>query len=72
MAMEKVEKVMERGEIEGAREKMIEAAMVMTERMAPAYRVADMSEGVAIKGDVEDPLAGRGGWQRITDMANAR
>lgn len=43
MAMEKVEKVIERGVIEGARETMMEAPMVRMERMTPAYKVAEVS-----------------------------
>lgn len=71
MAMERVEKVMERGVTEGAMEKMIEAAMVRTERMAPAYKVAVVADEVAMRGEVDEPFAGNGGCSTKTDRSRA-
>lgn len=72
MAIEKVEKVIERGVTEGAREKMMEARMVRTDRAAPAYKVADVSVEVAMRREVEDPFAGNGGLKMKVDKAKAR
>lgn len=71
MAMERVEKVMERGVTEGAMEKMMEAPMVRTERMAPAYRVEVVSVEVAMRGEVDEPFAGRAGCRTKTDRRRA-
>jgi hypothetical protein len=71
MAMERVEKVMERGVTEGAIEKMMEAAMVRRERMAPAYRVAVVSDELATRGEVDEPFAGKGGCSTKTDTSRA-
>ena len=71
IAMERVEKVMERGVTEGAMEKMMEAPMVKTERIAPAYKVVVVSVEVAMRGEVDEPFAGRGGCSTKTDVSNA-
>jgi hypothetical protein len=71
VAMEIVEKVMERGVTEGAMEKMIEAPTVRRERIEPAYKVEVVSDEVAIRGEVEDPLAGNGGCSTKTDRNKA-
>jgi len=71
VAMERVEKVMERGVTEGAIEKMMEAAMVRTERIAPAYKVVVVSVEVAMRGEVDEPFAGKAGWRIKTDVSNA-
>lgn len=61
MAMEKVEKAIEAGDTEGAREKMTEEAIVSMDKPRPATRVMEMSEGEAVRGEEEEPLEGRGG-----------
>jgi hypothetical protein len=71
MAIERVEKVMERGVTDGAIEKMMEAAIVRRERIAPAYKVAVMSDEVAMRGEVDEPFAGSGGWSAKTDRSRA-
>ena len=71
MAMERVEKVMERGVAEGAMEKMMEAPIVRTVRMAPAYKVLVVSDEVAMSGEVDEPFAGNGGCSTKTDMSRA-
>jgi hypothetical protein len=71
IAMERVEKVMERGVTEGAIEKMMEAPMVRTERMAPAYKVAAVADEVAMRGEVDEPFAGKGGCSTKTDRNRA-
>ena len=72
IAMEKVEKVIARGETEGAREKKMEAAIVRRDKATPAYSVAEVSEGEAIRGDVEEPFDGNGGCKAVTDKIKAR
>ena len=71
MAMERVEKVMERGVTEGAIEKTMEAPIVRTERMAPAYKVVVVSVEVAMRGEVDDPFAGKAGCRTKTDKSKA-
>jgi hypothetical protein len=71
MAMERVEKVMDRGVTDGAMEKMMEAAMVRRERIAPAYKVAVVSDEVEMRGEVDEPFAGSGGWSAKTDRSRA-
>jgi len=71
MAMENVVKVMDRGVTVGAREKTMEAPMVRIESRAPAYKVVVMSEGVAMRGEVDEPFAGKGGCSKKTDTRRA-
>jgi hypothetical protein len=71
MAMENVVNVIDRGVTVGAREKTMDAAMVRTERRAPAYKVVVISEGVAIRGEVDEPFAGKGGCSKKTEMRRA-
>jgi hypothetical protein len=71
MAIERVEKVMDRGVTDGAMEKMMEAAMVRRERIAPAYKVAVVSDEVEMRGEVDEPFAGSGGWSAKTDRSRA-
>jgi len=71
IAMERVEKVIERGVTEGAMEKMMDAPMVRTERIAPAYKVVVVSVEVAMRGEVDEPFAGKGGCSTKTEVRRA-
>jgi hypothetical protein len=44
---------------------------VRRERIEPAYKVEVVSDEVAIRGEVEDPLAGNGGCSTKTDRNKA-
>lgn len=64
--------MIEEGDTSGATEKRRETMKVRTERTAPATRVIEVSEGVAINGDCKNEDGGIGGWSVKMDRAKAR
>lgn len=70
-AIDRVDRVIEVAETGGETEKMMDAPTVMIDRIMPVYKVVETSIGVAVRGDEEAPLDGKGGCTKAMERARA-